>query len=749
MEELVLGYGGTAVVSTGAEWIELLTPDGVLQPGGSVRVDVTMVDDAGACAALHRVRLAVRNIGTMEVRLNLKWTLPLCGAEASPRWLIPGLLYKDNVQQYDGGLPSLAGEPDLAKSRSPWWTFRADLCAVPMVMAWLPHAAVAMIQPERQAGHMTGVGLDNRPGRRALVGTWPYREEPRCRDTRSFARDVLAPEIAFAELAPGAGVTLDFWLHAAPSDPFAFAPVLRETFARWDGAHPLRPWFPTPEAAEHAAFGLFTWHYDAEHAALWEVCSYDACYGLNARQVRRFEMHTGFVSGIPYAHALRRFGLRVGRDDMAEAGRRVIDHCCRNLTPFGTFWSKFSIADGWTTGWPSPQRAGRVAQEGTPSGELQARSLAEATIFAARAALVETSDAASRALWSAAVRSTLDFVLRTMRANGNPGEAYDRSGAVLDWDGEGGLHWITALVEGYRLLGDTRYLETARRMGRFFQPAVEGAYLTGAPEGTHLLPTSEDPQNAVMAYVALWQATGERVWLDIACRAADYFMSFRWQYNTEFDPMTVLGRYDYRTKGLDISSPNNVHLHPYGLIALPEMLALWEAAGDAYLLKQARNNLLGCLQMLAPMDGAFDARRGMMTERWYQTPCGTPKGGTLQLAHAWATGLVLFATEELRAWGHVAIDGVTGEAVALEAVELGRTGAGRWSLRNPWPSELGLGIVVRNAAGTLTLDGRVVQGSGGLLRERVRIPAKGRVSLCWHSEPHANDAGGVRWTDKP
>jgi len=469
---LALRYGDATVVATGTDWVEIRGPDGCFPPNGPVTVAASVSEDAGPCAALHKVRLALRNGSPRAVRVNVKWTLPLHGADRPPRWLIPGLLYKDNVQQYDGGLPSLAGEPNLAKSRSPWWTFRSDLCAVPMVMAWLPRAAVAMLQCERQAGHMTGVGLDNRPGRRAIVGVWPYREEPRCRDTRSFARDVLAPEIEYAELAPGAEVQLDFWLHAAPPDPYAFAPVLRETFRRWDEAYPARPWFPTSEAADHAAFGLFTWHYDPEHAALWEVCSYDACYGLNARQVRRFEMHTGFVSGIPYAHALRRHGLRVGRADMAEAGRRVIDFCCRTLTPFGTFWSRFRLADGWTTGWPSPQRTGRRAAEGSASGELQARTLTEATIFAARAAAAERDAPASRDLWAAAVRSNLEFVLRTMRPDGNPGEAYDRAGAVLDWDGEAGLHWITALVEGYRLLGDVRYLEAAARVGRFFLPAV-------------------------------------------------------------------------------------------------------------------------------------------------------------------------------------------------------------------------------------------------------------------------------------
>ncbi|MBE0664745.1 MAG: hypothetical protein IH584_02915, partial [Candidatus Aminicenantes bacterium] len=124
------------------------------------------------------------NQGLAPQALNLKWTLNLAQPQGRVRWLIPGLFYKENQQQYDGGLPSVAGTPDLAKSRWPNWTLRADLMAVPMVMAW--------------------------------------------------------------------------------TDSGSVAPVLRETFRRWDDRHGLRPWYPTSEAATHAAHGLFTWHFDRE-----------------------------------------------------------------------------------------------------------------------------------------------------------------------------------------------------------------------------------------------------------------------------------------------------------------------------------------------------------------------------------------------------------------------------------------------------------------------------------------------------
>jgi hypothetical protein len=68
---LALRRGDALVVETGADWIEVRTPDGVLPAAGTVRVDVTGTDDVGPCAALHRVRLTVRNGGSRPIRVNL------------------------------------------------------------------------------------------------------------------------------------------------------------------------------------------------------------------------------------------------------------------------------------------------------------------------------------------------------------------------------------------------------------------------------------------------------------------------------------------------------------------------------------------------------------------------------------------------------------------------------------------------------------------------------------------------------
>jgi len=142
-----------------------------------------------------------------------------------------------------------------------------------------------------------------------------------------------------------------------------------------------------------------------------------------------------------------------------------------------------------------------------------------------------------------------------------------------------------------------------------------------------------------MAFVALED------W-DNARRAADWMLTFRYSYDVEFSERTLLGRYGFRTRGADQASPANQHLHAFGLIALPELVRLARATGDAHYLDAARTNLDCFRQFIAREDGDFGAYKGMAAERYYQTDCFQAKGMLGTLSHAWSVGVLLYACEE-------------------------------------------------------------------------------------------------------
>jgi hypothetical protein len=145
--------------------------------------------------------------------------------------------------------------------------------------------------------------------------------------------------------------------------------------------------------------------------------------------------------------------------------------------------------------------------------------------------------------------------------------------------------------------------------------------------------------------MALWRATGESRWRDLARRAADWMLTFRYTYDVRFDPHTLLGAYGFRSRGADQASPSNQHLHAYGLICVAEMAELAEATGDAYYLERTRENLACFRQFIAREDGDFNAYKGMASERFYQTACFQAKGMLLTLSHAWSVGVLLLGCE--------------------------------------------------------------------------------------------------------
>jgi uncharacterized protein YyaL (SSP411 family) len=218
---------------------------------------------------------------------------------------------------------------------------------------------------------------------------------------------------------------------------------------------------------------------------------------------------------------------------------------------------------------------------------------------------------------------------------------------VLSWSGSAGLTWVAALAEASSLLDRPDWLVAAERAGEYYASFVDAEFLNGAPEDVDLAPTSEDGYAAIIAYQALYEASGEPRWLDLARRAADWALTFRYSYNVAFDPRSLLGAYHFASRGADQASPSNQHLHAYGLICLPELVRLSDAIGDPYYRERAEENLACFRQFVARVDGDFNAYRGMVSERFYQTACFQPKGMLLTLSHAWSVGVLLYACESV------------------------------------------------------------------------------------------------------
>jgi hypothetical protein len=574
---------------------EALAPDGSPVDGFTFVPDMSQGQAHGHVQ--NRQSVTVTYNGASPVDAGIRVALELPQSEDA-HWLVPGVFYGTNrtescARMYPRFTP---GHVDLERMESDAWSFRADRCATPAVFA----RGGGLVTSEESPLGQSGVGFAQRGDRRFIWLDFPYREEP----LRYNGSDTPEPpDIQTYHWRPGETVTLSF--SVTDGD---YARALRELQTQSGDAS----WVSIETAAELTASGLHRWHYRPDPARLIETAGFDRdAFGDSGD---RDHMHVSWVSGTPYAYALLRHGLRVGNEEYVEAATRVLDHIAGNLTPGGTFWSQWTAKDGWTTGWHADRK------------RVHARTLADATLFLLRAARLRPNPA-----WEAAVASNLDVACRTQRDDGALPAAHSvDTGEAVSWEGTAGMAWIPALVEAGRL-------EEARRAGEYFK-TFEHFY--GAPEDVDLAPTSEDGYAAVMAFVALED------W-DTARRAADWMLTFRYTYDVAFSKQTLLGRYDFRTRGGDTASPANQHLHAFGLICLPEMLRLARATGDGYYEQTTLENLACFRQFVAREDGDFNAYRGMVSERFYQTDCFQAKGMLLTLSHAWSVGVLLYACEEM------------------------------------------------------------------------------------------------------
>lgn len=588
--------------------------------------------------AYAEVTMRIAYTGGEPAAYSLRFAAELTGP-GRPYWMIPGAFYKENrfehnarqYPRYDyrGG--------DAQRMVSDYWSFRADRAALPAVFAWNDGICGAIAVDETSPLGLNGLGFRGNESGTTIWVDFPYREEP----VTFVGEPVPAPaDVRVYRFAPGETVSIRFRVYAAHGDPHAYDPFVRQLYKLHCAEHELRPWMGLEEAAELTAHGLYTWHYRPEEALLYETAAFDRELNNNVRQLGdRPHMHVGWVSGAPYAGALLRYGRERGRGDYVQAGTAVLDKIASGIAPCGAFWASWIQGKGWTCGWnPKPTW-------------LQARTLAEATLFMIRALADERKRGCDHPDWERAVLSNLRFAVKVQREDGCFGSYYHcETGEVEEWDGAGGILWIAALLEGAVCFGEAAFREAAVRAGRYYAKFVRDEWIYGAPEDVHLTPTSEDGYNAVVAYVLLYEADGRDEWLRLARSAADWTMTFRWTYNLQFPRHSLLAQYDFRSRGADQASPSNQHLHNYGLFCVPEMLRLWTYTGDDYYLDRTRDHIACFLQFIAREGGDFNAYKGMVTERFYNTNCFQPKGMMLTLSHAWCVGLVLYAAQEAAAY---------------------------------------------------------------------------------------------------
>jgi hypothetical protein len=567
-------------------------------------------------------------------RINVIFKVINC---SNPRWLVPGILYKhNNPGKALRKFPKFSIDVDMENFISNYWAFSSRRCSMPAVFCWADEFMCSIVVDVEFSAGESGLYLFGNGSETKLGCIFPYCEEP-----ISYAPfRGNEPVYKNFEIRRGEKIEFKFKLFICSSDLHSYDEVVRLYYYSLKNSNFPKPWFPLEHGAKLSAYGLFKWHYDQKNNVIYETRGFDNVLSLNVNDAdTRKHMHISWVSGIPYAFALMKYGHLFDKWDYFIAGKNVINKIVsEGVSPAGIFWSQWTIEDGWTDGW-NPEK-----------NLTQARTLGEAILFLCRAykfvSKISNQNLNSIEVekWKNCIVQNLNFALKVQNSDGNFGSYYDsKTGEVKIWDGCAGLIWIPALIEAFEIFGDRKYKDSAIKAGEYYSQFVYDEFLYGAPEDAYMIPTSEDTYNALIAYVKLYEIDKNNFWLELAKRSADLMMTFRFSHNLKFKEGTILNLYDFRTLGGDIASPVNQHLHNYGLICLPEILKLYKYTGDGYYLDRAIDNILFSLQFIGRFDGDFNAFKGMMPEQFYYVDWLRPEGTILTLSHAWCLGMVIYA----------------------------------------------------------------------------------------------------------
>ena len=202
------------------------------------------------------------------------------------------------------------------------------------------------------------------------------------------------------------------------------------------------------------------------------------------------------------------------------------------------------------------------------------------------------------------------------------GKRWRVDGTPLERDGSVGGFLIPALTELYDETGESCWLDAALRASDFyFARDLDGFLCTAGAIDCQCI-DKETAWPFVFGSLALYRITGDRKHLERAEKAAWYFISWMFFFDTVAAPESDFAKYGYHTTGGTAVSLEHQAIDPWGAIIVPDLVELADATGNDDFRKFAclmwANSLQGITRRLG--DFFHDKQRpiGSQNEGFFQ-----------------------------------------------------------------------------------------------------------------------------------
>jgi len=567
-----------------------------------------------------------KNNGWVEVT----WEVPASNAfsatcrvelpdTAAPFWCIPGVFWGDNQQDTTGQYyPRFrAGLTSPRRFESSFWEVHVWRATQPLA-AMHDGSSWWILQVSPEAGDLfASVGFEYENGRPVLVASIPARERP----YRNTGHDYTMSVIGSSASDHPRKITWSVHALRIEGGRTSLLDILRDNYHAGESA--FAP-ISTSDCARATRNALMNWHYHPEHRYFRYTVAFDRVGQQIAEagnaSLDRHEMALGWVSGWVVFEALIAWAVKHGDAAAMQAVEAVWNNLQSSslVSPSGYWWTRFA---------PPRGRMPSIFDSKSPDGmdgnwmpdpnHLHLRTLGDAVWRAARSLrLYRSSLPFADTLLDQVVVQAGKVADLARRGWPVPLSVDARTGEPAGLQGTAGMIWLSVWSE---LAAMKQWNEVALISQGLdhYRADIESGQLFGAPEDVGECVTSEDIYIAVNAYLDGYRVTHRPEDLETAILAARWLYLWRKSFDHKLDPRTLIGAYQLKSRGGDIASFKNNHIHLYGLDVEESLLELARLTEDKRWQELADDHWQFAAQLTPLVDGQFNAYEGMVTEQFY------------------------------------------------------------------------------------------------------------------------------------
>jgi lysophospholipase L1-like esterase len=222
--------------------------------------------------------------------------------------------------------------------------------------------------------------------------------------------------------------------------------------------------------------------------------------------------------------------------------------------------------------------------------------------------------------WKESVRKACDGVVALWKRYGQLGQYIKAdTGEIHAPNSTNGALIPGALALASKYFNNPSYMEIAKATGRYlYEHDLSKGYSGGGPAEILQAPDSESSCELGESYIALWELTGEKEWIEKAKTAAAMYASWVEAFDYPFPKWSRMGKLGIKATGSVWASAQNRHSAPGSYVMSADWLVkLSKATGDSRYAQVFYDTALNIAQYATTKNNRFmpRGRPGTLTER--------------------------------------------------------------------------------------------------------------------------------------